>query len=332
MSDQRYVRQLLIENWDQNKLNESTATIIGLGALGTVAAASLAMAGVSTLILVDYDTIEMSNLNRQLFYRPLDVGSTKVEICEKILKNINPNIDIKPFNRHIEKVPHHELESSTVILEGLDTFQTRRWVNSFCAAKKVPLVSGGMYSFLGNIQVIIPEKSPCLECQSLIPEEELQKACTPFGEIRKKERSQEIQDEIIPSVSSVSFVIGGLMAQEALKIIMKLPPLKEYLFWDGRAGIFTSVPLKRRDDCIVCSPKFKLKAILIRSPKDQSIKDFGTQLRYSFNLSSDMFMLYKTKKLSLSKKRVGKVFSEDAIFRVIDPSLSFPLKFQILLD
>ncbi len=332
MDDQRYIRQLLIENWDQDKLQQSTATIVGLGALGTVAVAALAMAGVGTLILVDFDTIEMSNLNRQLFYSPSDVGNTKVEICEKVIKEINPDINIKPFNKHIEQVPHHELEGSTVILEGLDTFQTRRWINSFCAAKKIPLVSGGMYSLLGNIQVIIPNKSPCLECQTLIPEEELQKACTPFGEARKKERDQITQDEFIPSVSSVSFVIGGLMSQEALKIILGLPPLNEYLFWDGRAGVFTSVPLKRREDCIVCSSKFQLEAIPIRSPKDQSISDFSVQLRYSFNLSSDMFILFRTKKLDLSKGIVGNIFQPEAIFRVIDTSLSIPLKFKISLD
>lgn len=332
MDEQRYIRQLLIENWDQDKLQKSTATIVGLGALGTVAAAALAMAGVGTLILVDFDTIEMSNLNRQLFYSPSDVGSTKVEICEKVLREINPAININPFNKHIEQVPHHELENSTVILEGLDTFQARRWINSFCAAKKIPLVSGGMYSFLGNIQIVIPDKSPCLECQSLIPEEELQKACTPFGEVRKKERNQEIQDENIPSVSSVSFVIGGLMAQEALKIVLGLPPLKEYLFWDGRVGVFTSVPLKRREDCIVCSSKFQLEAIPIRSPKDQSLSDFSIQLRYSFNLSSDMFILFKTKKIDLSEGKIGDTFHQEAIFRVIDKSLSIPLKFKIILD
>lgn len=332
MNDQRYVRQLQIEDWDQDKLQESTVTVIGLGALGTVAAASLAMAGVGTLILVDFDTIEMSNLNRQLLFRPEDIGYPKVDICGEVLHNINSEINLKLFNKHIEQISHHDLDQSTVILDGLDTFQTRRWVNSFCAAKKIPLVSGGMYSFLGNIQVIIPEISPCLECQSLIPEEELQKACTPFGEVRKKERIQESVDETIPYVSSVSFVIGGLMAQEALKIILGLSPLKEYLFWDGRAGIFTSIPLKRREDCIVCSSKFQLQAIPIHSPINQTFNDFLTQLQYSFNLSSEMFILYQTKKLNLSSEKIGDILKSETVFRVIDSSLSIPLKFKIILD
>lgn len=329
---ERYNRQLLIKNWDQKKLQQSTVTIVGLGALGSVAAASLAMAGVGTLVLVDLDTIEMSNLNRQLFFRAADIGKPKVKVGAEVIKGLNPEINVNILYMPIEKAPRHILENSTVILDGLDTFQTRRWVNSFAVGTGIPLVSGGMYSFLGNLQVVIPQKTPCLECQSLIPEEELQKACTPFGEKRKEIKANKIEEEYIPYVSSISFVIGGLMAQEALKIILELPPLHEYLFWDGEAGIFTSVPLKRRQDCIVCSPRYQLEAIPIRSPLDQKLRNFIDQLRYSFNLSSEMALLYQTRELTSSEEEVGNVLRSGEIFRVVDPTLSAPLKFVINFD
>ncbi|MHA2224222.1 MAG: HesA/MoeB/ThiF family protein [Candidatus Hodarchaeales archaeon] len=331
MSD-RYDRQLLIKNWDQNKIKQCKVSLVGLGALGTVAAASLTMAGVGTLILVDYDTIEMSNLNRQLFFRPVDIGKSKVSVCATTLHEINPDINIIELDLPIEKAPRQILETSTVILDGLDTFQTRRWLNSFSIGAKIPLVSGGMYSFLGNLQVVIPKESPCLECQSLIPEEELQKACTPFGEVRKKDRLKEKDDEYIPYISSVSFVIGGLMAQEALKIILGLPPSKEYLFWDGEAGIFTSLPLERRDDCFICSSRYQLQAIAVHSPLDQQLGDFAKQLRYSFNLGPEMDILLHAQKLKLSNEKIEAVFHTGDIFRVVDPTLSSPLKFQIFLD
>ena len=331
MSD-RYDRQLLIKHWDQKKIQQSTVTLVGLGALGSVAAASLAMAGVGTLILVDLDTIEMSNLNRQLFFRAADIGRPKVKICEQVVHEINPMIDVVALYMPVENAPRPILERSTVILDGLDTFQTRRWVNSFAVNANIPLVSGGMYSFLGNLQVVVPQERPCLDCQSLIPEEELQKACTPFGEVRKEIRPDETDEEFIPYVSSVAFVIGGLMAQEALKIILGLPPLKEYLFWDGEAGIFTSVPLKRREDCVVCSPRYQLQAIPIHSPADQQLRDFVVQLQYSFNLGSETSLLFQTKKLTISKEKVGNIFQSGDIFRVVDPTLSTPLKFVINLD
>ncbi len=331
MSD-RYDRQLLIKQWDQEKIQQSTVTLIGMGALGSVTAASLAMAGVGTLILVDYDTIELSNLNRQLFFRAKDIGKPKVKVCAQVLKELNPEVNVIELFMPIEKAPRPALETSTVILDGLDTFQTRRWVNSFAVGANIPLVSGGMYSFLGNIQVVIPQETPCLECQSLIPEEELQKACTPFGKVRKERRIDEDAEEFIPYVSSVAFVVGGIMAQEALKVILGIPPLKDYLFWDGEAGMFTSVSLERRKDCIVCSQRYQLEAIPIRSPNDTKLKDFIIQLQYSFNLSSEMALLFQTKNITASEEKVGNIFQSGAIFRVVDPTLSSPLKFVINLD
>jgi hypothetical protein len=198
--------------------------------------------------------------------------------------------------------------------------------------KNISLVSGGMFGFLGNLQVVQPRVSACLECQSLIPEEELQKACTPFGELRKQTREEEPDSDKIPSVSSVSFVIGGLMAQETLKIILDMPPIKEYLFWDGTAGVFTSVELARREDCFVCSEEFQLHAILVSSAKNQLISEFVNQLRYSFNLGVEMRILLGASTLQISEDKVNEIIKSGDILRVIDPALSKPLKFKILLD
>ena len=328
----RYDRQILIKNWNQEKIQNSRVVIIGMGALGTITSASLAMAGVGELIIVDYDTIEVSNLNRQLFFQTKDVGKSKVKIAEEELTRINSNLKVTALDMKIQDVPSEILESATVIVEGLDTFQDRRWVNSYIIEKNIPLVSGGMFGFLGNLQVIQPRNSACLECQSLIPEEELQKACTPFGELRKQKRNDQPESDLIPSVSSVSFVIGGLMAQETLKIVLDIPPIREYLFWDGTAGVFTSVELARREDCFVCSEEFQLSAILVRSAKNQSMSEFIAQLRYSFNLGVEMRILLGTSTLNITDDKVNKIIKPGDILRIIDPALSKPLKLKILLD
>ncbi|NHJ02796.1 MAG: ThiF family adenylyltransferase [Candidatus Heimdallarchaeota archaeon] len=328
----RYHRQQLIDKWDQEKVTESTVAIIGMGALGTVAAASLAMGGVGHLILVDLDTVEISNLNRQLFYRSTDVNKPKVEVSAKILEQINPDIKITPLNMPIEEVSTEILSKCNVIAAGLDTFQTRRWVNSFVVSHNIPLVSGGMYGFYGNIQVIMPKETACIECQTLIPEHELQKACTPFGEVRKAIRGEEEVDAYQPAVSSVSFVIGGLMAQEVFKIVLGLKPLSEYLFWDGDAGVFTSLALQRRENCIICSDHYQLRETIIHSPSDQTLLDFANQLRYSFNLGPNMRILYKAKEIALTSDYMNTIFQSGAIFRVVDPLLSFPAKFKVILD
>ncbi|MHA1205944.1 MAG: HesA/MoeB/ThiF family protein [Candidatus Hodarchaeales archaeon] len=328
----RYDRQILIKNWNQDKIRKSRVVIVGMGALGTIVSASLAMAGVGELILVDYDTIEITNLNRQLLFHTEDIGKSKVMVGEEELNRINPDLKITPLNMRIQDVPTEVLESATAIVEGLDTFQDRRWVNSYIVEKNISLVSGGMFGFLGNLQVVQPRVSACLECQSLIPEEELQKACTPFGELRKQTREEEPDSDKIPSVSSVSFVIGGLMAQETLKIILDMPPIKEYLFWDGTAGVFTSVELARREDCFVCSEEFQLHAILVSSAKNQLMSEFVNQLRYSFNLGVEMRILLGASTLQISEDKVNEIIKSGDILRVIDPALSKPLKFKILLD
>ncbi|MHA1941122.1 MAG: HesA/MoeB/ThiF family protein [Candidatus Hodarchaeales archaeon] len=328
----RYDRQILIENWNQTKIRESKIVIVGLGALGTVAATSLTMAGVGELILVDHDTIEISNLNRQLLFRAQDVGKSKVDIAAKELKKINSDIEITSLNHKVQEVPLSVLENTNAIIEGLDTFHDRRWVNSFIIEKGIPLISGGIFGFLGNLQVVIPRESACLECQSLIPEEELQEACTPFGDIRKQEREKTAVEKEIPSVSSVSFVIGGLIAQEALKVILELPTLKEYLFWDGKSGTFTAIELARREDCFVCSSEYSLNAIPIRTFRDQTTNEFLNQLRYSFNLSLESTMLVGTKLLESTDKKLAEFLNPGDILRVIDTSLAKPLKFIVLLD
>ncbi len=194
------------------------------------------------------------------------------------------------------------------------------------------MISGGLFSFLGNLQVVIPRESACLECQSLIPEEELQEACTPFGEFRKQEREKIPIEKEIPSVSSVSFVIGGLMAQEALKLILELPVIKEYLFWDGESGTFTAIELARREDCFVCSSEFSLDAIPIRTSRGQTTMEFLMQLRYSFNLSLDSTMLVGTKLLESTDEKLAEFLNPGDILRVIDTSLAKPLKFIVFLD
>ncbi len=329
---ERYHRQQLIDKWDQAKVTKSTVAIIVMVALGTVTAASLAMAGVVHLILVDLDTIELSNLNRQLFFKHADIGKPKVEVSAQVLKEINPNIQVTPLNSPVEEIDPATLSECSVIVEGLDTFQTRRWVNSYIVSNNIPLVSGGMYGFYGNLQVILPKITPCLECQTLIPEQELQKACTPFGEVRKATREEDQTKDYLPSVSSVSFVIGGLMAQEAFKIILGMDPLSEYLFWDAKNGIFTSVSLIRRDDCIICSDHFQISETVVHSPSKQKLTDFAKQLRYSFNLGPNMRILHRAKEISVSRKHMKTVFESGAVIRVVDPLLSHPVKFKIILD
>ena len=127
-----------------------------------------------------------------------------------------------------------ELKNSVdIIASCLDTFEGRRWANSLALNIRKPMVNGGMFAFMGDIQTILPYDSACFECQPLVSQEKLAQACSPLGEERKEEKNN-IEKIALTSISTLSSIIGGLMSQEIIKLILGVGSLvKNYLFYDG---------------------------------------------------------------------------------------------------
>lgn len=334
----RYSRQVLIEGWNQERINHAKVAVIGVGALGSMVAANLAMIGTKKIILVDDDTIEVSNLSRQLLFTSKDIGSPKVKAAATKLLAINPEVEIVTIQDKVENVPVHAFKDVDCIVEGLDTFEARRYVNSLAIALKKPLVSGGIYAFHGNVQVIIPHETPCLECQPLIPIDRLQKSCT---------RPQDGEDimttplndshaidgpMIIPTVAPVATVIGGIMAQECVKLILGLPPLREYLFWDARTQSFLKIPLHRRPNCFVCSDTFKIQGIPLSLSLKESVREFQERVKILFNLKNPSIAieshLLESKELEKTFKELFPSDQARPILFVFDDGLAKPLKIQ----
>jgi molybdopterin/thiamine biosynthesis adenylyltransferase len=264
--------------------------VAGVGALGSVVATNLVSLGIGEIILVDFDNVEISNLNRQLIFREKDIGKPKVEAASKYLSELNPDVRIRKYDQDLQRLPEEVFESSHVIMDCLDTFEVRRWLNSVCVSLKRPLIHGGLYGWFGNVQVVIPYKTACLECQPLIPAERLQKACTPLGARRlnqQVEKEQEEKRRKVPSFPTVPTVIGGIQSQEALKLIMEgknLSLLDNYLFYDGRSESFTQVQLQRNPDCIVCGEKYVLKTVEYAIDKEENIRSLKDRLIATWGL------------------------------------------------
>lgn len=300
-SSDRYSRQEKIAGWDQEKIKNTKVFIVGMGALGSVVGMALAQAGIGHLVLIDLDTIEFSNLNRQMLFQENDVGKFKAEVACQKLREVNSEITIDFYTKKVQEIPvtlfqKAENQQKIIIVDALDNFEARRWLNSIAVTKVIPLVSGGMYGYYGNLQVIDVTQTPCLECQPLIPERELQKACTPPGEFRKqKEQPSDeiiIKEEYFPALSSLSAVIGGLMAQETIKLALDGDFLKEYLFIDlTKQPIFLSVPLNKREDCIVCSQKFKLQGIPFHIDDQDNYESLIQRISLQFNIQKDSISL-----------------------------------------
>lgn len=152
-----YARQQLIKGWDQGVLEKACIMIVGVGALGCEIAKDFALMGVGKLILVDLDTIETSNLSRQMLFKKGDEGRPKAEVAAERLKEMNPFLIIDTYFQKLQKLPMLVFEESDVIIAALDNFNARLDLNKICIRLKKPMVEGGTVGFEGHIQIVIPE-------------------------------------------------------------------------------------------------------------------------------------------------------------------------------
>jgi ubiquitin-activating enzyme E1 C len=190
---ERYERQIRIDGWDQEKLFSATVFVAGVGAIGCEVAKNLAMMGVGRLMIADYDRVELSNLSRQLLFRDSDIGRGKAEAAAERLREINPHVEVEAFEGDIRELGEDTYRRADVLLSCLDNWASRRWYNSMAVYLGKPLVDGAMNGFYGNVQIVLPGRTACLECQSslLIPREERAAECT-----LRKRRPQDLVDEL----------------------------------------------------------------------------------------------------------------------------------------
>jgi ubiquitin-activating enzyme E1 C len=154
-----FARQTLIEGWDQEVLNKGCIMIVGVGALGCEIAKDFALMGIRKLILVDLDTIETSNLSRQMLFRPGDEGRPKAEVAAERLKEMNSFLETDYYFEKLQKLPMSVYEEADVVIMALDNFNARLDLNKISLRLKKPVVEGGTVGFEGHVQIIIPEGS-----------------------------------------------------------------------------------------------------------------------------------------------------------------------------
>ena len=163
MKDERYSRQRALAEIGagQEKIEHSVVAVVGVGALGSVAADLLTRAGVGTLILVDRDVVEESNLPRQSLYEEKDVGRSKVVAAKEKLLKVNGETDIKIHALHLNAVNIDLLGKAVIILDCTDNLQTRFLLNDFCKKEKISLIYGAAVKTTGYAMPILPT-GPCL--------------------------------------------------------------------------------------------------------------------------------------------------------------------------
>ena len=238
----RYNRQIMLPQIDvagQQKLADAHVVIIGLGGLGSPASMYLTASGIGTLTLVDFDTVELTNLQRQIVHRNDDIDRPKVESAEQNLLSINPEIHINTINRKPDMTSLNELaKQADVVIDASDNYETRFAINRACIDQRKPLVSGAAIRFEGQITVFDSrnESSPCYQC--LYP-----------AASNEEERCSET-GVLAPVVG----IIGCMQAVEAIKLICNAgePLIGRLLIIDALTMQLRSLNLQRDPACTVC--------------------------------------------------------------------------------
>ena len=238
----RYSRQILLPQMDlqgQEKLLESRALIVGLGGLGSPAAMYLAAAGIGELVLNDFDTVDLSNLQRQIAHGTDNLGEAKTFSAAKRLRSLNPEVRIATLETPLEgRALEQAVAGVDVVLDCTDNFATRFALNAACVKAGKPLVSGAAIRFEGQLTVFAPDRpdSPCYNC--LYPNRgELAESCARTG-----------------VMAPLPGIIGSMQAMEAIKLVAGVgqPLVGRLLLLDALSMEWRQLALRKNPRCPTC--------------------------------------------------------------------------------
>ncbi|MFO0723745.1 MAG: molybdopterin-synthase adenylyltransferase MoeB [Myxococcota bacterium] len=235
----------------QKRLLASRVLLIGAGGLGSPTAFYLAAAGIGTIGLVDPDTVDRSNLHRQILHRDKDVGVLKVDSGERAMRDLNPDVKVKKYAERLssENVMRILDEGWDVVIDGCDNFPTRYLVNDACVFRKVPNVHGSIFRFEGQVSVFAPQMGgPCYRC--LYPEPPppgMAPSCAEAGVI-----------------GALPGIIGTMQAIEAVKLVLNKgrPLVGRLLQYDALDQSWRELKLRRDPSCPVCSERPSITSLI----------------------------------------------------------------------
>jgi len=236
MSWDRYERQMRIAGWGpdgQRRLSSARVVIAGIGGLGGFSSLLLGEAGVGTLILIDRDVVELSNLNRQPLYSEGDLGRPKAESAAEKIARLNSSIDVIPLQVEIDNTTFSTLGRVDAIVDGLDNFKSRFLVNEESVRRGIPFFHGSVYGLEGRATTLIPGRTPCLRC--LYPSAR--------------------EEPTVPVCGMVPAVVASIQALEVVKLLTGVGTLLEgrMLLFDGEDQSFEEIRISRNPNCPICA-------------------------------------------------------------------------------
>ncbi|MDE0209851.1 MAG: HesA/MoeB/ThiF family protein [Boseongicola sp.] len=237
----RHIALREIGGTGQKRLKEARVLVVGAGGLGAPVLQYLAAAGVGTIGVIDGDTVENSNLQRQVIHADARIGMPKVFSAQKAMADQNPFVSIRPYNRRLTREIAADLFADyDLVLDGTDDVETRYLVNEFAVKGRIPLISGAIAQWEGQVSVFDPARGgPCYAC--VFPEpaaQGLAPSCAEAGVL-----------------GPLPGVLGTMMAVEAIKEISGAGETLRgrMLIYDALYGDTRSIRLSRRADCLICA-------------------------------------------------------------------------------
>jgi len=234
---ERYDRQIMLYGFGeegQEKLKKARVFIAGAGGLGSPVSIYLAIAGVGNIRIIDHDTVELSNLNRQILHWQENIRERKTDSAVEKLRKLNPDIKVEGIAETItEKNIPRLVVNADIIIDAMDNLETRYILNRAAIDKNIPFVHGAVNGFEGRAMTVIPGKSACLNCVY---------------------HGVTVPREKFPVIGVTPAVIGCIQATEAIKYITGMGNLltNRLINYDALSMTFTEFTVKRDPDCEHC--------------------------------------------------------------------------------
>jgi len=240
--DSRYNRQIELPGIGedgQKRLMSAKAVVTGAGGLGSPVLYYLAAAGIGTIRIIDFDTVDITNLNRQIIHFEDDIGREKLQSAGEKLQRLNKDIRIETAGEKVGAENAERLLSGCdIAIACVDNNETRYVLNATCVKTGIPLINGGIQGFEGYVMAVLPGNTPCYNC--IFPASD----------------SYEQPDAGRVSVlGATAGVIGSMMATEAVKVLLGLPVNPFFYYVDMLCAQIIPIEAKRADACPVCGSK-----------------------------------------------------------------------------
>jgi adenylyltransferase/sulfurtransferase len=237
----------LISWWERERVRAAKILVVGAGALGNEVVKNLALMGVGHIFLIDFDRVEAANLSRSVFFRESDTGRPKAEVVAARAKTLSPDVHLQYLYGDVTaELGLGVVRRMDVVISCLDNREARLAVNRFCYWTGKPMVDGAIQELLGLVRVFVPGQGACFECtltEQARREMSLRYSCPLLAR-------HDILLGKVPTTPTISSIIGGLQAQEALKLLHGLPvEAGKVLHVNGMTNETRSTAYLPRDDC-----------------------------------------------------------------------------------